>query len=246
MPYNSRVPGDEDLPDDVIEPTPPGPGTTENRAPADRSHRGEALGLRARLAAARFRIAGVVLLLAALGAAFAAGFGPGDGLTGGSDDTRVLAPEPGSSEAPRETEVPDPDASAPRVGLSYLGLCRAYQEEAVTNESAASDPAFAPLADDAGGQAKVKKYCDELLGEASADATATPTAVPTAGASTAPTPGATGGPATPRPTPTTGQSPTSGPTPTSSPTATPTDPGPPDPTATPTGPGGKPTKTPRA
>lgn len=244
MPYNSRVPGDEDLPDDAIEPTPSDPGTTEDRTPAEGSHRGEALGLRARLAAARFRIAGAVLLLVVLGAAFAAGVGPGDGLTGGSDDTRVLAPEPGSSEAPTETEIPDPGTSVPRVGLSYLGLCRAYQEDVVTNESAAADPAYAALADDAGGQSKVRKYCDELLGEASADASATPTAVPTAGA-TRPTPGATGRPATPRPTPTTGQSPTSGPTPTGSPTPTPTDPGPPDPTATPTEPGGKPTKTPR-
>lgn len=236
MPYNSRVPGDDHLPDDAAEPT-PGGGETPGSELTERTHRGEAPGLMARLAAARVRIAVAVVLLVLGIAAWATGLGPGDGWGGGPDaaPSRVLAPEiPG---APEESTSTEPETSGTKTGQSYLGLCRAYQEEVATNPDAAGDPAYSALVEDAGSQAQVKKYCDKLLGDASADATATPTSVPTAQPTAAPT-GST-------PTRTPGPTPTSGPTQQPSPTPTATKPGPPTPTATATGPGGKPTKTPR-
>jgi len=235
MPYNSRVPGDDHLPDDAAEPTLPIGESSDPELP-ERTHRGEAPGLRARLAAARVKIAVAVLLLVLGIAAWATGVGPGDGWGAEPDaaPSRVLAP--GVPEAPEEDSSAAPGTSGTKTGLSYLGLCRAYQEEAATNPDAAGDPAFSALVEDAGSQAQVKKYCDELLGDASADATATPTSLPTAQPTTAPS-----GSTTPTRTP----GPSSSPTLQPSPTPTATKPGPPTPTATATGPGGKPTKTPK-
>lgn len=237
MPYNSRVPGHDDLPDDAVAPasaSTDAPGT----ATEGQSHRGEPLGLRARLVAARYKIAGATLVVLLAGAALAAGVGPGDGIGGGSEAAPRAGSTPGDPEAVVESEEPGTGSPGTKVGLSYLGLCRAFQLEAETNDDAAADPAFDALAEDAGGQSKVEKYCQELLGEASATATAEPTALPTAQPTAKPT--SAGSTRTPRPTQ------TSNPTqqPSSTPTATFT-PGPPDPTSTSTPGGGKPTKTPR-
>ncbi len=236
MPYNSPVPGDDDLPDDAVEPTLPVGAASDPEIP-ERTHRGEAPGLRARLAAARVKIAVVVLLLILSIVAWATGIGPGDGWGAESDTTPSTVLAPDVPEAPEKSTSPEPGTSGTKTGLSYLGLCRAYQEAAATDEDASADPAFSALVEDAGSQAQVKKYCDELLGDASADATATPTALPSEKPSTAPT-GSTTPTQAPRPTL------TSSPTQQPSPTPTATSPGPPTATPTATKPGGKPTKTP--
>ncbi len=237
MPYNSRVPGDDDLPDDPVGPSLPAdePAGAESAG----KRRGEAPRLGARIAAARVKI-GVLVGLLVLGlAALATGVGPGDGW-GGSDDSgpaaTVLNPE--ATDTPEEIARSEAASSGSTIGLSYIGLCRAYQEAAATDSNAAADVDFADLVDDAGGRSKVEKYCEELLGDPEADATATPTAGPS------PQPTAAS-PRSPTPTPTPRSTPTPSQTQQPTPTSTPTTPGPPNPTETGTGPGGKPTKTPR-
>lgn len=234
MPYNSRVPGHDDQPDDAVDPAiavgdEPGTSTSDGQ-----SHRGEPIGLRARLVAARYKIAGVTLVLLLGGAALAAGIGPGDGLGGGPEAAPPVRSTPDTLETPAASEEPDPVNPGSTVGLSYVGLCRAFQLAATTDDDAAADPAFSALADDANGQTKVEKYCSDLLGEASADATDAPTS--TSQPTVSPTrPG--GSTSSPRPTVTVN--------PTQQPTPTATAPGSPTPSPTTTRPGGKPTKTPR-
>lgn len=204
------------------------------------AHRGAALGLGARLATARVAVAGVTLaLLTGGGVALAAGVGPGDGFLGGPDSTPRATPPVGAPDgpaAPGDTPAADPQVPAGTAGLSYLGLCRAFQAEVATNDDAAANPAFSALAEDAGSQAEIAEYCDELLGDASATPTGQPTGLPTGRPTALPTSAVN---------PTTPVKPTPGVTTPPVPTPTVTTPTPPDPSSTPTRPGGKPTKTPR-
>lgn len=201
------------------------------------AHRASAVGLAARLATARVVVAGVTLaLLTGGGVALAAGVGPGDGLLGGPDTTPRATPSPGTPGTPEDTPSAEPQVRAGTAGLSYLGLCRAFQAALAADEEAAANPAFEALADDAGGQSEVAEYCDELLGDASATPTGQPTGVPTGKPTALPTSAAN--PSRPaQPTPSATKPP--------APTPSATTPVPPDPSATPTRPGGKPTKTPR-
>lgn len=210
------------------------------QAPA---HRAEPAGLRTRIATARVAAAGLVLaLLAGGGVAIAAGIGPIDGLFETPRNEPVKPVTSGAPEIPATpSSKPGSTATATPV-QSYVGLCRAFQADAATNDNARSDPAFAALAKDAGGQSQIADYCDDLLGDPTATPTGRPAELPTQAADPGrpaiPTPSA-------RPTQPTIPTPTAKPTqPTVPPPPTqPTDPTPPvepDPPG-----GGKPTKAPR-
>jgi len=196
------------------------------------AHRAAGVGLRARIATARVAVAGVaVAFLVGGGVAIAAGVGPGDGLFHAPQDKPSYGATPGAPGSP--TSKPGADSPGTPV-QSYSGLCRAFQAEALTNGDVASSPSFAALADDAGGQDKIKKYCQDLLGTPTGGPSGPPTGLPTQAAD-----------------PTQPSRPTSAADPTQpvipTPTAKPTQPPVPTPTASPTRThpgGGKPTKTP--
>jgi hypothetical protein len=140
-----------------------------------------------KLAAARLIVAGATtVVLATGGVALAASTGHlsnplGDAHRSATGTTHSATTPAGAPSAGDSPAVPPTPAGTPGASPSpsYKGLCQAYQAGATANGGKVlSNPAFAALANEAGGANNVATFCATLIGAPGSHPTGQPTTHP--------------------------------------------------------------------